>query len=234
MISFAVAIDGPGGAGKSSIAKEIAKRLRMVYIDTGAMYRAVGLYNIRQGNDVCDAEAVSASLSQIDIKIIYENGEQRLLLNGEDVTEALRTQQAAESASMVAPYTPVREYLLGLQRDLAKTGHVVMDGRDIGSHVLPQAQVKIYLDANLEERVRRRICELNEKGITHDPDAVKQEIKDRDERDIRRENAPLTRAEDAVYMDTSGISFDEAVDRIIKIIRANLTYIKSGRGHHAV
>jgi cytidylate kinase len=182
------------------------------------MYRAIALYNLRQGVDINDPDSVAASLDKINIKIQSHANGQRLFLNGEDVTGELRTQSVARAASIVAPYPSVRAKLVALQQKLAHNDRVVMDGRDIGTHVLPWAPVKIYLDANLDARVQRRVNELNEKGEPNDPAQIRREIKTRDERDMKRDVSPLTRAEDAVYMDTSLLTLEQVVDKIIIMI----------------
>jgi cytidylate kinase len=220
---FAIAIDGPGGAGKSTVARRVAQALQIIYVDTGAMYRAVALYNLRQGADISDENAVAASLSQIHIEILYTDNDQRLLLNGDDVTEALRTLSAAESASMVAPYKAVRRKMVAIQQEIARNKRVVMDGRDIGSDVLPWAQVKVYLDASLEARVKRRIAELSEKRMAVNPPQVYQEIKLRDERDMNRAVSPLKRAGDAVYIDTSDMGLEQVVDKIVALANDKIT-----------
>jgi len=207
----AVAIDGPSGAGKSTVAREVAVAANLLYVDTGAMYRAVALHNIHKGVDVHDQAAVEANLSDITIDIDYDSEmQQRLILDGEDVTEALRSQEVAEGASVVAAYPSVREKLVSLQQEIARKHSIVMDGRDIGTHVLPNAQVKIYLDASLEERTRRRMSELG----AGDYDSIYNEIKIRDDRDMNRDHSPLTKAEDALYINTDGLSVAE----ITKII----------------
>lgn len=220
---FAIAIDGPGGAGKSTVARRVAQALQIIYVDTGAMYRAVALYNLRQGADISDENAVAASLSQIHIEILYTDNDQRLLLNGDDVTEALRTLSAAEGASMVAPYKAVRRKMVAIQQEIARNKRVVMDGRDIGSDVLPWAQVKVYLDASLEARVKRRIAELSEKRMAVNPPQVYQEIKLRDERDMNRAVSPLKRAGDAVYIDTSDMGLEQVVDKIVALANDKIT-----------
>jgi cytidylate kinase len=217
MDNFAIAIDGPGGAGKSTVAKALAKRLDMVYVDTGAMYRAIALYNINNGADIHNEKIVEESLFMIKIDIKYSADGQRLFLNGEDVTEALRTLPVARGAAVVAAYKAVREKLIELQRELASNKSVVMDGRDIGSHVLPWAQIKIFLDAGLDARVDRRLKELAEKGESSDRMQVRHEIETRDEMDSNRELSPMTRAEDAVYIDTSDLSLEQVIEKIIKL-----------------
>jgi cytidylate kinase len=219
---FAVAIDGPGGAGKSTVARQVAARLNMLYVDTGAMYRAIGLYNIRSGNDIHNQTEVNKSLPKINIELNYIDGGQRLLLNGEDVTEILREQPIAKSASVVAAYYPVREFLVALQQKIALNGRVVMDGRDIGTHVMPWAQMKIYLDACLEERVRRRITELKKNGLPYDAEQVKREMETRDEMDMNRTVAPLIKADDAVYIDSSNLTLEQVINKIEMLIISKL------------
>lgn len=217
LAKIAVAIDGPAGAGKSTVAKEVAKAAGIIYVDTGAMYRAVALYNIRKGADLTDCFAVEKSLDNISIDINYDSDkQQRLLLNGEDVTEALRTGQAAEGSSVVAVHKAVRQKLVKLQQALASKHSVVMDGRDIGTFVLPDADLKIYLDASLEERIRRRMGELKKNGQSADYETVKSEMETRDYRDINREFAPLIRADDAIYIKSDGISVQDITKKIIE------------------
>jgi len=210
-----VAIDGPSGAGKSTVAREVAAITGSIYVDTGAMYRAVALHNIRNGVSPSNKAVIEASLPDISIDITYDSqNNQRLILGGEDVTEALRTQQVAEGSSIVASYQAVRLKLVELQQALAKKYSVVMDGRDIGTHVLPNAQVKIYLDASLEERARRRMLELQRKGAAAEYETVKKEVETRDHRDMNRAYAPLVRAENAVYINSDGINA-EGISRMI-------------------
>ena len=220
--NFAVAIDGPGGAGKSTAAKGAAKKLGMVYIDTGAMYRAVALYSIKEGANTNDINAISRLLPEIDIEIIISDAGQRVLLNGADVTEELRTQEIAEGASVVSQYMPIREKLTAMQRQIADKNRVIMDGRDIGSVVLPNAQVKIFMDASFDVRVDRRIKELLLKGQQCDRETIKNEMATRDARDASRDAAPMIQASDAVYLDTSLMSEDEAVESVLKIINQKI------------
>ncbi|MCL2399214.1 MAG: (d)CMP kinase [Defluviitaleaceae bacterium] len=217
---LAVAIDGPSGAGKSTIAKEVSAAAGIIYIDTGAMYRAVALHNIIAGTDIKDKEAVEKSLNHISIDIQHDDKKkQRLILNNSDVTEDLRTQKVAEGSSIVASYPAVRQKLVTLQQDLAKKYSVVMDGRDIGTVVLPHAQVKIYLDASLKERVHRRIHELELKGEPAEYDSVLQAIESRDERDMNRTHSPLLRAKDAHYIHSDGMTINEIANEILKEIQ---------------
>jgi len=212
---FAIAIDGPGGVGKSTTARRVAEILGMTYIDTGAMYRAVALHNIRSGKDLHNETAVEESLNNLEICF----RDQHLFINNEDVTEAVRTQTVSDGASVVASYKAVREKLSYQQKHMANTGQVVMDGRDIGSHVLPQAQVKIYLDADLDTRSARRTEELEAKGLTVDLNKIREETIIRDERDKKRAHSPLVQTADAIYIDNSNLSPDEVVALIVDVAR---------------
>lgn len=207
---ISVAIDGPSGAGKSSLAKRLAADLGYVYVDTGAMYRAIGLYATRQGADLHSAEAVAALLPAITLDIRLENGTQRVYLNGEDVSEAIRAEAIGMAASAVSALPPVRAFLLDTQRSLAANQNVLMDGRDIGTVVLPDATVKIFLTASAEARAQRRRKELEEKGQPADYETVLADIRQRDYQDTHREIAPLKQAEDAILVDTSDIDFDQS------------------------
>jgi len=218
---YAVAIDGPSGAGKSTAAKGVAAKLGIVYIDTGAMYRSVALYCIRENVDVHDRNAVEERLDGISIDLRYNaKKHQRLFLNGEDVTEALRTQEVAEVTSIVASYPFVRGKLVALQQSLSRKRSVVMDGRDIGSTVLPNAKVKVYLDASLEERVRRRMTELKEKGLPAVQETIRKEIEVRDNRDMNRTYAPLVRVQDAMYIHSDNMTEEEIVEKIVNAVQA--------------
>ncbi len=210
-MSFNIAIDGPAGAGKSTIAKRLAKELSFVYVDTGAMYRAMALYFLRRQTNPQDERAISAACEEIDITIQYADGVQCVLLNGENVNAYIRTEEAGNMASGISVYPAVRAKLTALQQKLARTSDVIMDGRDIGTCVLPDAQVKIYLTAEVSARARRRYEELIKKGEKADLAQIEADIKDRDERDMHREIAPLKQAEDAVYLDTSDMGIEEAV-----------------------
>ena len=214
---FAVAIDGPVGVGKSTTARHVANKLGMTYIDTGAMYRAVALYNIRAGTNLYDEAAVTASLPDISIVLSHSKGKQRISLNGEDITDAIRTQAISEAASVVASYAPVREKLVSEQKALALAGQVVMDGRDIGSHVLPWAQVKIYLDADVDTRAARRSMDLTAKGQPVDMAKIREETIIRDQRDKTRDHSPLIQAPDAILIDTSNMTPEEVTKKIISI-----------------
>lgn len=215
---YSIAIDGPAGAGKSTIARAVAKELGYVYIDTGAMYRAVGLYVLRKKIELSDEKKIVEALPLLDISLSYDDeGVQHVLLNGEDVSSAIRTERVSEAASVVSQYKAVREKLVALQQALAKRTSVVMDGRDIASKVLPDADTKIYLTASVEERARRRARELQEKGEPCNIKAVEKDIEERDYRDMHRAQSPLVRVEDAVLVDSSDLTIDETIDRILDI-----------------
>ncbi len=216
---ISVAIDGPAGAGKSSIAKLAAAELGYIYIDTGALYRAIGLFCINQELDIHNKNAVISSLDQIKINITFKNKEQRVILNGRDVSDEIRTEQVSRTASVVSAIPEVRAFLLSLQRSFAEKNNVIMDGRDIGTVVLPNAQVKIFLTASPEERATRRTKQLEEKGITADYEQILKDIIERDYNDSHRETAPLKPAADSVTVDTTNLSFEESVARITKLIK---------------
>ena len=220
MQHFNIAIDGPAGAGKSTIAKAAAERLGFIYVDTGAMYRAMALYFLRQGIGPAEESRIVAACGQVDITIRYENGIQQVLLNGENVSGLIRDEAVGNMASATSVYLPVREKLVELQKQLAAREDVVMDGRDIGTCVLPHAQVKIYLTASVEERARRRCLELQKKGQEADLENIQETIRQRDYRDMHRENSPLVQAEDAVLVDTSDLTVDEVIARILEIAAA--------------
>lgn len=218
-----IAIDGPSGAGKSSAAKALAKKLGYLYIDTGALYRAIGLYAIRQNvADMKKADLVSPFLKDIDVSLRFVEGEQRVYLNGEDVSGLIRTQPVAQAASDVSAHPVVRTFLLDLQRKMAAEHDVLMDGRDIGTVILPQAQVKFFLTANAAARARRRTMELQAKGIAADFDTVLREIEQRDANDSSRATAPLKAADDAVLVDNSEMDEAQTVDYMCRIIKEKL------------
>lgn len=220
MNKLAIAIDGPSGAGKSTVAKEVAALTGIIYIDTGAMYRAVALYNLECNRDVNDRNAVEGSLNDITIDIRHdESKKQRLILNGKDVTDNLRTQNVAEATSIVASYPAVRQKLVALQQSLAEKHSVVMDGRDIGTYVLPNAQVKIYLDASIDKRVRRRIHELEQLNQPVDYNEIRRAIELRDYRDMNRRVSPLVKAEDAHYIHSDNMTVKEIAKEILEKIR---------------
>jgi cytidylate kinase len=212
---FSIAIDGPAGAGKSTIAKTIAKKLGFVYVDTGAMYRAMGLYFLRKGVDGQDGESIAAMCPEIQVTIEYVNGEQQVLLNGENVSGLIRTEEVGQMASVTSAQPAVRAALLQLQRDMAKSANILMDGRDIGTNVLPNAELKIYLTASADVRAKRRYDELTAKGTVCDYEVIKQDIIKRDHQDMTRATAPLKQAEDAVLVDSSDMTIDQVVEAII-------------------
>lgn len=215
--NFNIAIDGPAGAGKSTIARAVAEKLDFVYVDTGAMYRAMALYFLRLGISPWEEAAVAAACRDADIVIRYENGSQQVILNGENVSGLLRTEEVGKMASASSVYPAVRAHLLDLQRSLAASTNVIMDGRDIGTCILPDADAKIFLTASVRIRALRRYKELEEKGIMCNLQEIEQDIRERDERDSTRAIAPLKQAEDAVLVDGSGMTIAEVIDTIINI-----------------
>lgn len=217
-----IAIDGPAGAGKSTIAKKVAKELGFIYVDTGALYRAIAHYLVTNRIDIEDEAALTKACEGITVAIEYENDVQQVYLNGENVTPYLRTEETGNMASKSSAKPPVRAALLDLQRDMAKQYNVVMDGRDIGTMVLPDAEVKIYLTASSKERANRRYKELLEKGEQPDFDKIEADIIERDERDMNRAIAPLKQAEDAVLVDSSDMSIEEVVDAILAAAREKM------------
>ena len=219
---FAVAIDGPAGAGKSSVAKAAAKELGFVYVDTGAIYRTIALYVLRQGVDPHDAAGVETLLPQIQVGMEYTEQGQKMLLNGEDVTGLIRTPEVSMATSACSAIPAVRAYLLQLQRDLAEKNNVLMDGRDIGTVVLPHAQLKIFLTASPEERARRRVGQLEEAGQKADYQSILRDIVQRDYQDSHRETAPLRPAEDSVLLDTTGNVFEQSVAQLVALVREKL------------
>ncbi len=222
---IAVAIDGPAGAGKSTIARQAAKKVGFIYVDTGALYRTVGLFMLRNGITPSDGEAVSKEVDsgRVKIDLAFQDGEQKVLLNGEDVTGLIRTPEVSLASSQVSAVPKVREFLFSLQKTLATEHHVIMDGRDIGTVVLPEAQVKIFLTASPEERAKRRCKELQEKGMEADFDDVLREIKERDYNDSHRVIAPLVPAKDAVFVDTSSMTLEQAVHAVLDLVKTALT-----------
>lgn len=219
---FAIAIDGPAGAGKSSAAKAAAKKLGFIYVDTGALYRTVSLYMFKNGIEISDPEAVAAALPQVKISLKFEEDGQHVILGDEDVSQQIRTPEVSMGASKVSAIPKVREFLFDLQLDLAAKNNVLMDGRDIGTVVLPHAQVKIFLTASAEERARRRCLELEQKGTPQPYEKVLEDIRKRDYQDSHREIAPLVPAEDAVIVDTSDCDLEGAVERILQIVYKKL------------
>lgn len=212
------ALDGPSGAGKSTIAKALAKRFGFVYVDTGALYRSIGLYVVTNGADTTSADEVVPLLNDIKVELKYVDGSQRVILNGEDVSDKIRTPEISMAASNVSAIPAVRDFLLDLQRNIAAKNDIIMDGRDIGTVILPNADVKIFMTASAEERARRRCDELRAKGQDVNYDDILRDINQRDYNDSHRETAPLIKADDAIEIDTTSMSIDEVVERISEII----------------
>lgn len=219
MAYFSIAVDGPAGAGKSTIARAVAAKLGFIYVDTGAMYRAMALYFLKQGIGREEEAAIKEACSQAEITIRYEDGIQQVILNGENVSSKIRTEEAGDMASATSVYLPVREKLVQLQQKLAESANVIMDGRDIGTCVLPGAQAKIYLTASSAVRAKRRYDELKEKGMTCNLQEIEQDIIERDYRDMHREHSPLVQAEDAVLVDSSSMTIEQVIETIIRIAR---------------
>ncbi len=218
-MSKKIAIDGPAGAGKSTIAKKVAKELGFIYVDTGAMYRAMALFMIKKGIKAEESDKISATCVEADITIKHENGEQVVYLNGENVNGLIRTEEVGNMASASSVNGDVRKKLVELQQKLAETVDVVMDGRDIGTVVLPNADLKVYLTASSRVRAERRYKELTAKGVECDMETIEKDIIDRDYRDMHRENSPLKQADDAVLVDSSDMTIDEVADRILELYR---------------
>ena len=216
-MSYSIALDGPAGAGKSTIAKMVSEKKGCFYVDTGAMYRAVGLYALRNGITAEQTGRIAEKCREADVRVTYENGEQQVFLNGENVNGKIRTEEIGKMASASAAVPAVREWLIGLQRDLAKTHDVIMDGRDIGTCVLPDATVKIYLTASVDVRAKRRYDEYIAKGIACTLEGIRQDVAARDAQDMNRKIAPLKQAEDAVVVDSSDMTIEEVVERIQEI-----------------
>ena len=219
-MGFNVAIDGPAGAGKSTIAKAVAKELNLIYVDTGAMYRAVALYMLREGVDLTDREKVAEKCALADVTIRYEDGVQVVLLNGENVYAFLRTGVVGVAASVISPFPLVGKIMVALLKSLAEKSDCIMDGRDIGTCVLPDAQLKIYLTASSQVRARRRYDELSAKGESCDLNKIKADIEDRDYRDMHREESPLRQADDAVVVDTSDKTVEEVIASVTELCRS--------------
>lgn len=213
-----IAIDGPAGAGKSTVAKGVAKKLGYIYVDTGALYRAIGVHALRKGVDTKDAEGVGALLSEIKVELKFVDGVQKVFLCDEDVSEAIRTPDASMAASNVSAIPAVRAFLLDLQRDIASKNNCLMDGRDIGTVVLPDAQIKIFMTADVEERAMRRYKELQEKGISDTFEQVLSEMMERDFQDSNRPIAPLKPAEDSIIFDSTGHTLQQSIDEISALI----------------
>ena len=218
-----IAIDGPAGAGKSTVAQKVAKELSFVYVDTGAMYRAMALYLLRKGVNREEPDEIGEACQNAEISIEYQNGEQIVLLDGENVNAHLRTEEVSAMASVSSAVPRVREKLLDLQRKLARTMSVVMNGRDIGTTILPDADVKIYLTASSLARARRRYLEYQEKGEACDLAEIQKTIEERDQRDMTREISPLCQAEDAVLVDSSELTIDETVEKILSVYHSKVS-----------
>lgn len=218
-MSFKIAIDGPSSSGKSTLAKRVAKELGFVYIDTGAMYRAMGYYFLNNNLDLNDIDVVNDNVNDVSIEINYIDGVQHVLLNGEDISSVIRKEEVGNAGSVISTYQVVREKLVEMQQEMAKVQSVVMDGRDIGTVVLPDADVKIYLNADCHERAIRRHKELLEKGITKTLDDVEKDLAERDYRDMNRKNSPLKKADDAIEIDSTSLEIEEVVEKVLNIVR---------------
>lgn len=218
-MSINIAIDGPAGAGKSTIAKKLAEKLNFIYVDTGAMYRAMAYYFLSQGITDDDEKAIAAACHEVEVTIAYHNGEQQVILNGTNVSQAIRAEKVGNMASATSIYPAVRTKLVELQRQLAAKADVIMDGRDIGTCVLPDAQLKIYLTASTTTRAKRRYDELTAKGIQCDLTEIEKDIIERDYRDSHREISPLVQAGDAVLVDSSSLTIDEVVETILDLAK---------------
>ncbi len=221
-MGFNIAIDGPAGAGKSTVARQAAEKLGFLYVDTGAMYRTIALYMLKNNIDTGDDAALAEALEKINIDLNYENGLQHMLLNGEDVTGQIRTEEVSLKASETSAKQIVRDKLTDLQRGLAEQYNVLMDGRDIGTKILPDADLKIFLTASAGERAHRRFLELTAKGEECDEKSIQKEIEERDYRDMHRESSPLKQAADAILLDSSDIDADTAVRRIVEMVEKRI------------
>ncbi len=213
-----IAIDGPAGAGKSTIAKKIAAHYGVTYVDTGAMYRAVALHMMSRNISVTKEEQVVEAMGDIEISLEYKEGSQIIILNGEDVSIAIRQQEVGENASVISAYLPVRQQMVAMQQEMATKSSLVMDGRDIGTHVLKDASLKVYLSADVLVRAKRRYDQLVKQGVAADLGAIAEEIRDRDYRDMNREHSPLEPAEDAILVDTSYMDIETSVNTIIQLV----------------
>lgn len=222
MQSIAIALDGPSGAGKSTVGRAVAAKLSYIYVDTGAIYRSIGLYIRRRGIAGNDIAAIIATLPDIHITLSCQKGAQYVILNGETIADQIRTQEIAQYASDVSAIPEVRRFLLNLQRDIAKTENVLMDGRDIGTVVLPDAQIKIFLTASVEKRAERRYKELLARGQSAQLEQIQQEIAMRDQQDMNRTVAPLRQADDAVLLDTSALTLEESIAAVLRIVSEKL------------
>lgn len=219
---FSVAIDGPAGAGKSSIAKVIAKHLNFIYVDTGALYRAVGLYALKNNISPSDSSTIINNLNNIKLDLTFKNNEQKVIMNGDDVSLSIRTPEASMASSKVSAIPEVRKFLFDLQRDIAKNSNIIMDGRDIGTVVLPNASIKIFLTASDKQRALRRLKELKQNGIYSDFESVLKDIRERDYNDSNRDIAPLKIADDAIIVDTTELDFEQSINKIETIIKERL------------
>ena len=219
---YSIAIDGPAGAGKSTMARQLARQLDFVYVDTGAIYRSVAYFMLLMGIGPKDTDGVTRLIDDVNLQIIYEGGVQHMILNGQDITDELRTPEISKAASLVSAQKVVRSFLLEMQREVARKQNVIMDGRDIGTVVLPRADVKIYLTASAKVRAHRRLLELQEKGEKTSYDRVLQDILQRDRQDMTRAVAPLKKAADAVELDTSELTIEQSVQAMERIIRQRL------------
>ncbi|MBP1532687.1 MAG: (d)CMP kinase [Ruminococcus sp.] len=217
-----IALDGPSGAGKSTIAKAVAAKMKYVYVDTGAMFRAIACYMVESGADLDNTQEIIAKLSEITVKLEYRDGAQHVILNGEDVSDKIRTPEISMAASKTSAIPEVRTFLLGQQQTMAKENDIIMDGRDIGTVVLPNADVKIFLTADAEERAKRRFKELQEKGDPSTYEEVLEDIKQRDYNDTHRETAPLKKADDAVEVNTTKLDLQQSIDEICRVINEKL------------
>lgn len=222
-MAYSIAIDGPAGAGKSTIAKKIAKELSYIYVDTGAMYRAMALFFLRKGIKPEEEEKINAECKNADITIEYKNGEQQVILNGENVNGLIRTEEVGNMASATSVNGNVRIKMVELQQQLAEKADVIMDGRDIGTKVLPKAQLKIYLTASARTRAERRYKELQEKNVACDIETIEKDIVERDYRDMHRENSPLMQAADAVLVDSSNMNADQVAEHIIQLFKEKMS-----------
>jgi len=219
---ISVAIDGPAGAGKSTIAKMVSKELGYIYVDTGALYRSIGYYVLKNGGDIDNAQSVVSFLPEIQVEIKFIDGVQHVFVNDEDVSDKIRTEEVSQAASKASAIPVVRAFLLDLQRSFAKKYNIVMDGRDIGTVVLPDATVKIFLTASAEERANRRYLEQKERGYDVNYDDILADIKERDYRDMNREIAPLKCADDAIYLDTSPNTREQSIKQVLEIINREI------------
>lgn len=222
MKKYSIAIDGPGGAGKSSLSKKLASELKIIYVDTGAIYRTLGLYCVNNGIDCKDEKNIQSILPEVSIEIKYDSGIQKMILNGSDVSDKIRTPEISIAASDVSSLPSVRAFLLDMQRKFAMHHSVVLDGRDIGTVVLPDADCKIFLTASAEVRAERRLKELREKGIKQSFENVLKEIEYRDYQDSHRDVAPLMQAADAVLIDTTNLSFEESYEKLLEVVNEKI------------